>query len=193
MLTTGEGGAIVTNSKDVYEKIKLIRSHGRIDTSRYFDNPFNPIYAQVGYNWRMSTLTASLGITQLQKLNKIIKLRQQNASYISSKLSKFPDITIPQSPPNHEHIYQMYTIRLSSNKLRNDLQQFLISKRIFSKIYFEPIHLMPNYNKFLEKKQEHLPITEKIASTVLTLPLYPNMTKEERNYLTESIEEFFNS
>ena len=74
VLTTGEGGAITTNSKEVYEKIKLIRSHGRVDTSDYFNNPSLSQYVGLGYNWRMSTLTAALGITQLQKLDKIIKM-----------------------------------------------------------------------------------------------------------------------
>ncbi len=191
VLTTGEGGAIVTNSKEVYEKIKLIRSHGRVDTSRYFDTPFNPNYTQIGYNWRMSTLTAALGITQLQKLDKIIKLRQKNASQISSKLSKFSEIKTPVTPANNEHIYQMYTVRLSNQNLRDSLQKFLISKKIFSKIYFEPIHMMSLYKELLSNQKIHLPVTEEVSKTVLTLPLYPNMTKEEMEYLINSLEEFF--
>ena len=83
VLTTGEGGAVVTNSKEVYEKIKLIRSHGRLDKKSYFENPSMANYLQLGYNWRMSSMTAALGISQLHKLDKIIKMRQNNAVYIS--------------------------------------------------------------------------------------------------------------
>ena len=73
VLTTGEGGAIVTNSEEIFKKVSLIRSHGRVDTSNYFDNPNLSDYVGLGYNWRMSSITAALGISQLQKLDKIIK------------------------------------------------------------------------------------------------------------------------
>ena len=72
VLTTGEGGAVVTDSKEIYEKIKLIRSHGRMDVENYFQNTSEPDYLQLGYNWRMSSLTATLGISQLRKLDKLI-------------------------------------------------------------------------------------------------------------------------
>ncbi len=189
VLTTGEGGAITTNSKKVYEKIKLIRSHGRVDTSDYFSNPSLSQYIGLGYNWRMSSLTAALGISQLQKLDKIIKMRQENARYLSENLSKISQIEVPNPPSGHEHIYQMYTIMLENKKIRDDLHDFLTEKEIFSKIYFYPIHKTQFYSKFTPTPE--LPITDKIANQVLTIPLYPNMTKEEKEYLVGSIREFF--
>jgi len=190
VLTTGEGGAVVTNSKEIYEKLKLIRSHGRLDDTNYFNSSKSSTYLGVGYNWRMSSLVAALGISQISKLDKIIKLRQQNAQIISNKLSSIPEIITPKTSTNYENIFQMYTIQLSDEKLRNDLQKFLESKKILSKIYFEPIHQMDFYKNSLDKN-DTLPITEKISKTVLTLPIFPNMTKEEINYLSESIHEFF--
>ncbi|MGI0010751.1 MAG: DegT/DnrJ/EryC1/StrS family aminotransferase, partial [Nitrosopumilaceae archaeon] len=109
VLTTGEGGAVVTNSKEIYEKIKLIRSHGRVEKADYFDSPDESQYVQLGYNWRMSSLTAVLGISQLNKLDKIIKMRQENAKYISVRLSKCSQIKVPNPPVGYDHIYQMYT------------------------------------------------------------------------------------
>ena len=191
VLTTGEGGAIVTNSLKVYEKLKLIRSHGRLDSGNYFSDPTESKYVQLGHNWRMSTITASLGLSQLSKLPKIIKMRQQNADYISSRLSKISEIQLPHVPPEYEHIYQMYTIRIKDKQTRNLLQQHLLSKQIFSKVYFYPIHLTEYYKEKFPTKENSLPITEKISNQVLTLPMYPNMTNEEKNYLTESILEFF--
>jgi len=85
----------------------------------------------------------------------------------------------------------MYTIRLPDKKIRDDLHEFLIEKRIFSKVYFNPIHLMPFYQKMFNLKKGYLPITEKIAEEILTLPLYPNMNREEKEYLVQSIYEFF--
>ena len=193
VLTTGEGGAIVTNDKKIFEKIKLIRSHGRMDTVRYFDNTEQSQYLELGYNWRMSSITAGLGLSQISKLDKIIKMRQQNAEYISRSLSKIPEIITPSSKVGSKHIYQMYTIRLLNEEIRDNLHNFLTKKSIFSKVYFNPIHLTDFYKKKFEMKKNSLPITELVSQQILTIPLYPNMTLEEKEYLTDSILEFFES
>jgi perosamine synthetase len=190
VLTTGEGGAVVTNSKEVYEKIKSIRSHGRVDKINYFDDSSIPQYFDLGYNWRMSSITAALGITQLQKLDRIINMRKKNAQVLSKELSKIPEITVPSPPPGHDHIYQMYTIRLSTTAIRDQLHKFLTQKQIFSKVYFFPIHLTAFYKEKFESKN-NLSVTERISSHILTLPLYPNMEKDEIDYILNSINEFF--
>ena len=136
-------------------------------------------------------MTAALGISQLQKLDKMIKKRIENANYISSKISKFQEIKIPKQPKDYTHIYQMYTIKLDSEKTRNRLHNFLLKQRIFSKVYFHPIHLTSFYKSKFGTKEGMLPITEKISKQILTLPIYPNMTLEEKEYLTNSISEFF--
>ncbi len=192
VLTTGEGGAVTTNSRSTFEKLKQIRSHGRTDSKNYFENPNESIYLDVGYNWRMSSITAALGISQLKKLDKLISLRQKNAKSIINKISKF-DLKIISPPPGHDHIYQMFSIRLKNQKIRDKLHQFLIEKRIFSKIYFSPIHLNSFYMKKFNTKKGQLPVTELISEQILTVPIYPNMTNEEIDYLTDSISEFFDS
>ena len=189
VLTTGEGGAAVTNSSEIYEKLKLLRSHGRIDKENYFDNPSSPEYLGIGYNWRMSSITAALGLSQIRKLGKLIKMRQENAEYISSKLSKIPEIKTPNILTGNEHIFQMYTIRLPNIQIRTKLQLYLKNKAIFSKVYFDPIHLTTYYKDNF--KSSNLPVTEKISDQILSLPLYPNMTDEEKDYLISSISEFF--
>ena len=193
LLTTGEGGAIVTNSKDTYEQLKLFRSHGRLDKNNYFENPSDSEYMQLGYNWRISSLTAALGISQITKLDKLIKMRQDNANYITKRLSKIKKIKIPTIPEGYTHVYQMYTIRLPDRKTRDGLHDFLIKKRIFSKVYFYPIHLTDFYIKKFGTGTNSLPTTEEISQQVLTLPLYPNMTSEEKEYLVSSISEYFES
>ncbi|MEE2601414.1 MAG: DegT/DnrJ/EryC1/StrS aminotransferase family protein, partial [Thermoproteota archaeon] len=193
VLTTGEGGAVVTNSREIYDKIKLIRSHGRLDQNNHFNNPSTSQYLDLGYNWRMSSITAALGLAQLSKLEKIIKMRQNNAQYLSSKLSKFTQIKVPTPPNSYEHIYQMYTIRLSDRITRDSLHNFLTTRRIFSKVYFTPIHTTSFYQQKFMVDGNSLPITEKISQQVLTLPLYPNMTMEEKELLVQTISEFFES
>jgi perosamine synthetase len=191
VLTTGEGGAITTNSKEVYEKIKLIRSHGRLDTINYFNNTEESKYFGIGYNWRMSTITAVLGLSQLSKLDKIIKMRQDNAQFISSKLEKFKEIRTPKTLDNTNHIFQMYTIRLKNKEIRDKLHKYLTTKKIFSKVYFSPIHKTEFYKEKYPNIDNELSVTNLISSQVLTLPLYPNMTNEEKNLLVNSISEFF--
>jgi|SRR3989338_1298402 len=191
VLTTGEGGAIITNSHEIYEKLKLIRSHGRLDEINYFENPSFPNYVGIGYNWRMSSITAALGIAQLNKIDKIIRLRQNNASFLSSRLSKHPEITVPTYDGNYEHIFQMYTIKLQDKIIRDSLQKFLLNKQIFCKVYFNPIHLTDFYRNKFGTIPGSLPMTERLSDVVLTLPLYPNMTSEERELLVTSIDEFF--
>jgi len=189
VLTTGEGGAVVTNSKEIYEKIKSIRSHGRMDKKSYFDDPSKPNYLELGFNWRMSSITAGLGLTQLSKLDKIISKRRENAKYISSHLQKHENIQVPSEPSGYTHIYQMYSILLSTRKLRDDLQKHLLNDKIFSKVYFDPIHLTDFYKEKI--KDVSLPVTENISERILTLPMYPNMTHEEKEYLINSIDTFF--
>lgn len=190
VLTTGEGGAVVTDSKEVYEKIKMIRSHGRLDKINYFENPSYSNYEGLGYNWRISSFCAAIGISQIHKLDKLIQLRQRNVEYITSRIKKNSKIIVPNSPTNRKHVYQMFSILLENEKTRNKLHEFLITKKIFSKVYFYPIHLLPFYKKKFGTKSGMLPNTENISQKILTLPLYPNMTLEEKTYLIDSVNEF---
>ena len=188
VLPTGEGGAVIVNSKKIYEKLKLIRSHGRQINSNYFQTNEVPNYISLGYNWRMSSMTAALGISQLSKLDKLISKRKKNAQYLSSKLNKHSKVILPFNYKNHKSIFQLFSIRVIDN-LRDDLIEFLTSKGIMSKIFFEPVHLSKFYSKNMNKKSS-LPKTEKISQQVLTLPMYPSLTKDDINFISDSIDEF---
>jgi len=139
----------------------------------------------------MSSITASLGISQIQKLDKIIKKRQDNAHDFFPKLSKSSEIIVPNLPNGFEHIYQMYAIRLRNKEIRDNLHEHLTKKRIFSKVYFKPVHLYPFYQNLHGNDIPKLPKTMEIYDQILTLPLYPNMTSEEKDYLTSSVLDFF--
>ena len=188
VLPTGEGGAVIVNSKKIYEKLKLIRSHGRQINSNYFQTNETPNYISLGYNWRMSSMTAALGISQLSKLDKLISKRRKNAQYLSSKLNKHSKIILPFNYKNHKSVFQLFSIRVTNN-LRDNLMAFLTSKGIMSKIFFEPVHLSKFYSKNMNKKSS-LPKTEKISQQVLTLPMYPSLTKDDMNFISDSIDEF---
>lgn len=190
VLTTGEGGAIVTDSKIYFERLKLIRSHGRSENSSYFSSIDNPNYISLGYNWRMSSITAALAISQLHKLNKLIKLRRKNAHFLSSKLNKFSLLEVPQEPVGNYHVFQLYSIMLKTSKLRNQLREFLTKKQIMTKIFFQPVHQTNFYKKQILKEKLSLDTTQSVSSRILTIPMYPGLKQSELNYICDSISEF---
>ena len=186
VITTGEGGCIVTNSKEIYEKSKLIRSHGRLETENYFSSAEYMDYVTLGYNFRMSNITAALGISQFKKINKIIEIRRDNAAYMSKKLSKIESVTIPNPSKDFFHVYQMYTIKV---RRRDDLMKYLIENGIMAKVYFLPAHRTKFYMAALGYKTR-LKVTEQVSKEVLTLPMYPALTRNEINYITDKIDVF---
>ena len=191
VITTGEGGAVVTNSSKVYEKLKLVRSHGRLETANYFYSTEYIDYMTLGYNFRMSNITASLGIAQLNKVDRIIEMRRKNAQYMTRILSPIRTITTPYAPNGFSHVYQMYTMRLRNANLRDSLMKHLSDNGIMTHIYFPPVHLTQFYRREFGYREGNLPITEKVASEVLTLPMYPTLTKEETDYIGVQISNFF--
>lgn len=191
VITTGDGGAIVTDSKEVYEKLKLLRSHGRLEPSNYFSSGETADYITLGYNYRMSDISAALGIAQLNKIDKIVNLRRKNAAYLSKILSNVADVVPPIVLDNYFHVYQMYTILMKSgSKVRDYLLKYLIEKGISSKVYFAPIHLTHFYKNELHYNCK-LPVTEDTSGKVLTLPMYPSLTIEEMNFIAEEVKSFF--
>ncbi len=189
IITTGDGGAIITDSREMYQKLKLIRSHGRLETSDYFSSTECMDYIILGYNFRMPNIVAALGVTQLKKVDKIIKMRRNNAKYLTARLKReIKEIITPNPPRDYYHVYQMYTIRVNNH--RDGLRKYLADKGIMTKVYFSPVHLTRFYKNELGYACE-LPITEEISSQVLTLPMYPALTREEIDYIVEQIKRFF--
>ena len=191
VITTGEGGALITDSREVYERLKLIRSHGRLETADYFSSTEYMDYVTLGYNFRMSNITAALGLAQFKKTNKIIEMRRKKAQFMSDKLSQIEEVITPNPPDGFYHVYQMYTIRVK-NGLRDNLMHHLAEKGIMTKVYFSPVHLTHFYRNEL-KYSDRLPITENISQEILALPMYPTLTDKELDYIVNEISSFFRS
>ena len=192
IITTGEGGMLVTNSDIIEKRTRQLRSN--IDY-RFYENKINlkNITKPYNFNWRMSDITASLGISQFDKLEKLIELRQKNASFLSKKLQHIDEIIIPQHIKNVFSVFQMYTIRIKEGrKTRDDLKKYLADNEISSAIYFEPIHKNPYYKR-QSILTDTLEVTEKISSQVLTLPMYPTISEKEMTYISNTINTFFNA
>ena len=190
VLTTGEGGALCTDSKVLYEKIKLIRSHGRQLHSGYFSSMQDHDYYSLGYNWRMSSITAALGLSQLDKIEKIIGMRRKNAKYYRAKLKKIKEITLQEESLGFKHVYQFYPILLRNSTIRTKLMNFLASKGIMTRVFFKPVHKTVFFSK-IGYGSLSLPNTEKISTQILALPMFPTLRKEEINYIVDSITKFF--
>ena len=194
IITTGEGGAIVTNSKEIYEKLKLIRSHGRVETKidDYFSTTKEMKYTEVGYNFRMPTMSAALGISQLNKIDNIIKMRKEKAEYYNNKLKQLKEVFLPIENEKQKHVYQMYSLKFDKKTDRNSIQEKLSEKGIMTKVYFYPVHLKKYYKKNFGYNKGDMSKTEELSEKVLTLPLYPQISKEEQEYVANNIIEYFN-
>jgi perosamine synthetase len=188
IITTGEGGAVVTNSRDIYQKLQLIRSHGRLEDSNYFSSTEYMDYVALGYNFRMSNITAALGLAQLDKINEVVEMRRRNAQLLNLKLSHIKGIVTPNPPGGLYHVYQMYSIRVPGH-LRDRLKQYLADGGIMSKVFFYPIHKTHFYKNEL-KYDCVLPVTEMVSKQVLTLPMYPSLSEEEITIISRHIADY---
>ena len=190
IITTGEGGGVVTDSRSLYDKLKLIRSHGRDDSSGdYFASVESGRYVTLGYNFRLANILAALGVSQHKKVDSIIEQRRGNASLYDSKLAKLSHKVSPLKPPaNYQSVYQLYTVRVDPN-IRDNLQKGLAGRGIMTKVYFSPIHLTEFYRRTLGHHEGELPVTERVSKEVLSLPLYVSLTEEEISRIVTSIGE----
>lgn len=174
----GDSGAVVTNNKAVAQKIVTLRNIGRKKWHTHIIK---------GYNSRLDNIQAAVLRLKLKHLNKWNNLRREKAHLYNKLLKDLPVIT-PIEINNSQHVYYLYTIR---TKKRDKLKNFLTKKGIDSAIYYPiPIHLQRAYAE-LNLKRGSLPQTEKAASEILSLPLYPEITKSQLHFVAKSIREFF--
>jgi perosamine synthetase len=189
IITTGEGGAVVTDSEDVYRRLLLFRSHGREESQDYFITNRNFEYISLGYNMRMATMLAALGLTQLRKISDIIAKRRECAQYLIKTIREIPGISIPIPPRNYHHVYQMFTIRVDE-EIRDDMMDYLEGKGISTKVFFYPIHKTRFFRELFGFRGGELPITEKISRGVISLPIYPSLSTEEMDHVCRALKEY---
>lgn len=186
VLPTGEGGMIVTDNRGVYDKAKLLRAHGRSGQD-YFSSTEDNDYLQAGYNLRMSTITAALGLSQFKKISKLIEIRRNNAKYLSQRIKDVVEITVPIDVDDMHNVYQMYTIKLDTKQSRDKLQKHLADAGVMTKVYFQPVHEKTAFAGKLD-----LPNCNKLSETVLTLPIYPTLKQEELDLIVDEVKRCFN-
>ncbi|MBI2651187.1 DegT/DnrJ/EryC1/StrS family aminotransferase [Candidatus Woesearchaeota archaeon] len=180
-LTCGEGGILTTNNIDYSENAKRFRQHGMSGLGAYD-------YNEIGYNYRMTDISAAIMLEQLKKAEMLTKKRIDNANYLNEKLKNVKGIKVPSVKKGFKHVFHQYTVKVQGFKLsRDELFEHLRKKGIGCSIYYpKPLHLCKSFAK-LGYKENNLPIAEKMSKEVISLPVHPNVTKEQLDFIANSI------
>lgn len=187
-ITTGEGGMVTTNDGKLAERIRSLRAHGITTTAfeRLRENePWLRAAEYAGYNYRLCDILAAIGLVQMKKLEKMNSLRREHANYLDKNLSTIEKIDLPVESKNCKHVYQMYTIKLKEGCDRTKFISELRKKGIGASVHFDPpVHKQPFYKNLAH---EDLTITEEVSRSIVTLPIYPKLTKAELDYMVDTI------
>jgi dTDP-4-amino-4,6-dideoxygalactose transaminase len=175
----GDAGAVTTNDESIAISIATLRNYG--SEKKYYND-------EIGFNMRLDEIQAGFLSIKLKYLNEWTKQRQEIAQLYNKTLKNVGDIKLPMVHVNSTHVYHLFVIRTD---FRNELQQFLSTKGVGSLIHYPiPVHMQLAY-KSLGYQKGDFPIGEKLADTVLSLPIWPGMKNSEVLYVCNSISEFF--
>jgi dTDP-4-amino-4,6-dideoxygalactose transaminase len=174
----GDAGMVVTNSPQIAERIRTLRNHGQ--SAKYFSS-------ERGWNSRLDEMQAAILRVKLRHLSNWQRARHSNAVEYTRLLNQIPGVMPPITADGFEHVFHQYTIRVER---RDALQQFLSERKIGSTVYYPyPLHLQPLYAS-LGHKPGDFPHAERAAQEVLSLPMYPELRKEQIARVVDAIAEF---
>lgn len=177
MTTAGDGGMIVTNNEELNDQLRLLRNHGR--KSKY-------VHDILGFNYRLGEIQSAIGREQLKLLNDWINQRREHARIYSEELKDI--VSVPIEKDWARHTYHLYVIR---TKQRKELQEYLKRNEIETGVHYPvPIHVQPI---FRDDSSSHvsLPVTERYKDEILSLPLFPGLQAEQRDFVITKIRDFF--
>jgi len=180
--TTGEGGALLTDNDETAEKARIFRNHGQ---GAQYD------YKGFGYNFRMTSLCAAIGIEQLKRVDGFNDARRRNAKQYGELLASVAEkgkIELPQEDARCYHVYHQYTIKCKRGQRDRDaLRDFLKQKQIGSGVYYPaPLHLLPTFGA-----RANTPVTKALCKEVLSLPVHPALSEEDVRTVAAAIKEFY--
>ena len=192
-ITTGEGGAITTNSRRLHERLIALRAHGVIkDPARLFNPEGLPWYYEMqdlGFNYRLTDMQSALGVSQLNKLDRFIARRKEISSLYTRLLSKYPFIKTPVVAQGCESAWHLYPVRIDFNEVGASKKEFfelMKSIGINLQVHYIPVHLQPYY-RALGFKPGDFPAAESFYSEEVSLPIYPLLTDEEAGAVVEAL------
>jgi dTDP-4-amino-4,6-dideoxygalactose transaminase len=175
----GEGGAVLTNDEPLAKKMSMLRNHG---SHKKYD------HSLLGHNYRMEEMQAALLNIKLKHLNNWIQCRKKNAALYRKYLKDLSHIILPEEMPEGDHVYHLFVIR---TKQRDNLMEFLEKNEISTGIHYPiPCHLQSCYAYF-DNPLISFPIAEQCAKEIISLPMYPELTESQIQFVSDKIKEFF--
>ena len=177
-MTTSEGGMVLTNDEHIAQRLRMIRNQGM--NQQY-------VHEVVGYNFRMTNLAAAIGLAQFKHLDQWTEQRRENAQYFDRHLR---NACVPFVGPDARHVYHQYTIRMPAGVARDEVLQQLNAQGVGARVYYpKPIHQQPVFETLAGFRRPDLPETDRAAAEVLSLPVHPALTTEERDYIVQKVNE----
>lgn len=195
VITTGDGGMITTSNSKYYQRLRLLRQHGMSLDDRTRHEAKKIIiekYVELGYNFRMTDIQASLGIAQLKKIDFILKKRREIVEKYNQEFKKIPYLVVPSEKKGNLTNYQSYTILLKKNSpiSQKKLMNELLKRDIATRRGVMLIHKEPAYKNLYPRLK--LPVSEYVSNNSIMLPLYAQMTKREIRRVIKAVAEVFN-
>ncbi|MDO8574159.1 MAG: DegT/DnrJ/EryC1/StrS family aminotransferase [bacterium] len=176
IMTTGEGGMIVTNDEKLANTLQHIKGYD-------FDDEYHFWHKTISWNLRMSSLEAALGLAQLERLDSLIEKRRKNADYYTEKLKDVPGLTFFPEWPETYNVQWMYGILAPK---RDELMEFLAKNGIETRTFFIPMHDQPVYKQVGDFKN-----AERFGKNGLYLPSSSQITREAQDYIVGKVKEFY--
>ena len=178
----GDGGMVVSNNEELAEKIRLLKNHGSSPKEKYLN-------LILGTNSRLDTIQAAILRVKLKHLEEWSKARAKKAGLYTNQLGKLKELITPSIASGRTHIFHQYTIRVNE-QVRDKLNKYLSSQGIPTMIYYPvPLHLQPAF-KYLGYKKGDFPEAEKASEEVISLPIYPELNKNDQNFIIKKIRTF---
>lgn len=191
-ITTGEGGMCVTDDEELSRRMRILRNQGTDTGARERFGPGASWVYDVkllGRNYRMTDFQAALGLSQLKKLEKFIRRRQELASLYHEGLKDTSSITLPRAGPNVRHNWHLYTILLDKKVDREKFIAAMRTKNIGVNVHYPPIYRFSYYREKFDFKPENFPVTEFIYNHIVTLPMFPKMSDEDLRDVVLAVKE----
>ncbi|MBD5089985.1 MAG: UDP-4-amino-4,6-dideoxy-N-acetyl-beta-L-altrosamine transaminase [Clostridiales bacterium] len=189
-ITTGEGGMVTTNSKELYDRLILFRSHGITRDERFLEkNEGGWYYEQLdlGYNYRITDIQCALGISQMKKLDRFVERRREIAKRYNEAFSDVKGIQIPKQEADCHNSWHLYVIQVL-DKDRKEVFDTLRSKNIGVNVHYIPVYKHPYYQKN-GYERVCCKNAEQYYANAISIPMYPLLSKEEQEYVIETIKE----
>lgn len=192
-ITTGEGGAIVTNNKAWYEKMIMFRSHGITKNPKLLkkknEGKWYYEMQELGLNYRMTDMQAALGLSQLKNLPQFIAARRKIAERYVRAFRDNKNIILPKETPGSQSAWHLFPLRLANQRKRAFLFKKLQEAGIGVQAHYIPVHTLPYYKK-LGYKKGICPNAENFYASEISIPIYPSLTTKEQNYIISQVKKF---